>query len=256
MAAMTTAATAPSDPIALLWKIARMWLADAIEAFGDPAEIARLLARKARRAARRRLMALESLVMKLLLIEAAKLTGVTRTHPHPRGERQQPAEHACVSLRRPAHAIDPADPATWRVRFEWRIPPEAAPSRKPASTGPRIRDLSPPLLVRDIFADRARRAELERMRLMRIAAPDEARERAKAEKLARRFEALRRVLAKPSPHARRLAARLRALGAAAAHAMRRIAMQAPPRGETNPVVHHHADFHCWRAITPPLADTS
>ena len=76
MRPMTHADIAPSvprDPLFLLWKIAAMWLADAIHAFGAPAQIAALISAKVRRAVKRRLKALETLVMKLLLIEAAKL---------------------------------------------------------------------------------------------------------------------------------------------------------------------------------------
>ena len=64
--------TAPT-PIADLWKIARAVLADALDAFGGPQKIQLTFDRIARRAIRRQLKALEILVMKLLLIEAAKL---------------------------------------------------------------------------------------------------------------------------------------------------------------------------------------
>jgi hypothetical protein len=247
MAAMNTSQAAPSDPIALLWKIARMWLVDAIEAFGGPAEVAAMLARRTRRAVKRRLKALEALVMKLLLVEAAKLgpgrSRVTHTHAQTPSDKQQPVERACVSLP------DPADPSTWRARFVLRIPPEAATKRMPANTGPRIRDLGPPLLVRDIFADMARSAQVRRMAALRAGRmkPDEARERAKAEALARRFEALARVFANPLPYARRLWRKLKSLARRAYDAAMRIGMRLVRHGE--PAVDSRATFESCRVAS-------
>jgi hypothetical protein len=59
------------DPIAGLWQDARAWFADLAVRFGAPARIA-ALARDACAALGRELRALESLVLKLLLIEAAR----------------------------------------------------------------------------------------------------------------------------------------------------------------------------------------
>ena len=73
MRAMTTLLLLP-DPIAILWQGARAWLADTLRMFGGPATIAR----HACLAFKRRLALLESLVMKLLLIEAARASGKIR----------------------------------------------------------------------------------------------------------------------------------------------------------------------------------
>jgi hypothetical protein len=96
-----------------------------------------------------------------------------------------------------AHAAPPPAP---------RVP---APSLRlwprPGATGPRVRDLGRPLLARDAWRDRARLAlarHLANVRLMR---------RAPQLQLARRIEALERVIARPLAAARRLARKLRAL---------------------------------------------
>src|SRR5262245_1014186 len=160
MPVMTKAKPLPNDPIARLWQIARAWLLEAIHAFGAPEAVARTLSRFARHALARRLRALETFAMKLLLVEAARL-------PPPRTAcaraRTTPARVA------KAPAPDPARPETWRVRFELRIPPAAdnAPRAPKTPAAPRQRPAH--------------------------ATPDPTRERAKSEKLARRLEALRRV---------------------------------------------------------------
>jgi hypothetical protein len=258
---MTFAQTA-GDPIALLWKIARVWLADAIAAFGAPAEIATLLARGAQNALRRRLKALEALAMKLLLAEAARIRRVTHTQSTPSAMSCATIGSACVSPRASGNRrceVDPADPETWRVRFALRIPPETAPQSREAS-GPRIRDIGPRRLVTQVLADMAARARIARMAALRTARalkPQSERARAKALKLARRFEALRRMLENPVPHVRRLAHMLGAMRERAFAAARRIAMLRPPRGETNPVVHDHASVEVWRVIPSAFpADTS
>ncbi len=63
----------PIDPIANLWLIARAWLADAVRAFGAPEAVARVFSRFARAGLARRLRALETLAMKLLLVEVSRL---------------------------------------------------------------------------------------------------------------------------------------------------------------------------------------
>src|SRR5262247_2822923 len=69
----STERSLPNDPIARLWQIARAWLLDAIHAFGAPEAVARTFSRFARHALARRLRALETFAMKLLLVEAARL---------------------------------------------------------------------------------------------------------------------------------------------------------------------------------------
>jgi hypothetical protein len=254
---MSTAQAAADDPLALLWGAARRWLADAFAAFGGPAAIAAALAYKARMAAARRLRALECFVMKLLLAEAATLEPprpMTHAQAPPSGASRTRESQECVSLP------GAAPPETWRVNFRFRIP-DFAPARE--NHGPRIRDLGPPRLVTELFAGMARRAQLARLaaaRAARAAKPAGERAQAKAWKLARRFEALRRMLANPRPHVRRLAAKLAALRDKAYAAALAIAARLPPRGETDPAAQHRADFLVWRAVAvyEPIAsaDTS
>ena len=119
---MTNAALS-SDPIAELWREARAWLAAALRDFRGAAEIARTLAHEARAAIRRRLLMIESLVMKLLLIEAARLAPVP-----PASSRQRRAEAACgagiqskaAGWKPAVRREDAARPETWRVRFHLR----------------------------------------------------------------------------------------------------------------------------------------
>jgi hypothetical protein len=68
-----TSASLPINPIACLWREARAWLAEMLSDFISPAHVARAIARTARVAFRKRLQLLESLVMKLLLVEASRL---------------------------------------------------------------------------------------------------------------------------------------------------------------------------------------
>ena len=178
--------TLASDPIDDLWRQARAQFADALRALRGPAGVAVILARAAYDAVKARLRLLESLVLKLLLIEAARLPILD--------EPSAPLTQAHAYRRQASHRReDPADPETWRVRFRPRIP------RNPQRPcGPAIACLRAP-----------------------------ARSSVDAIALARRFEALRRVLADPRRAIAALAAKLRALGAAAHAAARRIALYVP-----------------------------
>jgi hypothetical protein len=239
-----------------LWREARSWLADALHDFLGPVEIARTLARKARSAIRRRLALIEALLMKLLLIEAARHPGWTARLQARTATAAGPcAPGGARSNLSPAE--DPTNPATWRVRFRLRIPPDPKRVRPmpPRDTGgPRIRDLGRPLLVRDIWREQARRSLIDRLRPKPNAEAAHARAQRKARKLARRFEALRRVLADPRRAIVRLARKLAALAAGACAAARRIALAPAPRkrqGKTfaNAIVHAHDSCGAFRNDT-------
>jgi hypothetical protein len=220
---MSLTQTASDDPTFHLWRIARVWLTDAVHAFGAPPAIARELTRHVRRALTRRLKALAIFLMKLLLVQAAAL--VTHAHAQHVAPSCTRVGHACAA----SHAHDPDRSETWRVRFMLRVPREPRAETR-AIEGPRVRRLGPPLLVREAFAARAQHALHVRMAAMRAAryTPCAIRERAKAEKLARRFEALIRAMADPTPHARRLKRKLAALAHQAYDAATRIACRRPP----------------------------
>src|SRR5262245_24247063 len=113
MRAMTTLYLLP-DPVAVLWQAARAWLADTLRMFGRPA----VIARRACLAFKRRLALLESLVMKLLLIEAARQKEFAGARAD-EGETARPAASRCP--RRTAAKEDPARSETWRVRFRARM---------------------------------------------------------------------------------------------------------------------------------------
>jgi len=174
--------TAP-DPIANLWQAARALYERMRAAIGEASDIAnRRLDRDTLASMRAWLRPLEALVRKTVLIEASVLartpaappkarTGVTvRTSPSPR-------------QRKPSLRLWP------------RTPPPPA----------RIRQLGPPLLVRDIYRERARAAQARRLNMVRFMRPPEPL------RIARRIEALARVLEKPANAIRRLARKLRAL---------------------------------------------
>jgi hypothetical protein len=224
---MTQAHLAP-DLTAALWQAAHDWLAGVLRAFGQPARMARL-AHTACAALKRELKALESLVLKLLLIEASHL----HSFPDARAARGPGPMNTPVAERDAARAVpcihakmvmdpglgasrqsgngwveDPANPETWRVRFSLRlpqIPPRRrhAPTRRPRPTRP-----------------------------------------ASALELARRCEALRRVLADPTSAVARLARKLRKLGARAYAAARRIALLRPRDLPCTAMLYAHA---CVRA---------
>jgi hypothetical protein len=144
------------------------------------------------------------------------------------------------------------------VRFRLRVPPDAQrpPHARPRDTGgPRIRDLGRPLTVRDIWREQARAAHIARLHPKPDAFAEHARALAKATRLARRFEALRRVLADPRRAIAALARKLAALGERARAFARRIALASPPRGGglkfANAIV-----YACDASLDLPCDDTS
>ncbi len=155
--------------------------ARAVAAFGTPAALAALgvLSRAFRREIGGWLAPLEHIVRKLLFAEAARL-------------ELAPVSTAGLQIARrtDARAGAPAknncnDPETWRVKFTLALPSD--PRVVPEARAPRIRTFdAPPPAPAPI-----RRGDAQR-------SPTTGRQ------LARRFEALRRVLDDPMPHARRL----------------------------------------------------
>ena len=252
MAPMTMpSAPTPSNPIAQLWRATRTRLADLISEFLGPIEVARTLARKARAIIRRKLALLEALVLKLLLIEAAARAQEIPAQ-WPRFRRRAPTPKP--ASRRSENA---AAPETWRVRFSLRLPAGPRTPHAPPRDigGPRIRDLGRPLLVRDIWREQARCALIDRLHPKPDAAAAHARAQAKAMRLARRLEAVRRVIADPRRVIAALARKLASLGRAARAFARRIALAAPPRGG-GPVFANAIVYACDASLNLPCDDTS
>lgn len=194
---MTAAASLIAEP---LWQRTRASFDRAIAAIGAPALIAALkaLTPHLRRAIVGPLCRLEHVVRKLLLTEAAEL----RRLEHAAARRAPRLTHiplaqstpapavtvAAASPRTPAQ-IDLDNPETWRVTFSFCEPRD--PRRVAEAQAPRLRLLwgstpPPPPPPAPIRAPRTLNPE---------DAPFH---------LARRLEAVRRVLADPMPHARRL----------------------------------------------------
>jgi hypothetical protein len=185
--------------------------------------VAQAVAREAYAAARRRIAFLEAFVLKLLLIEAARIPhhhpfpgrgaaacpGPMNTSARERGAAQAAHRvHATESMGRGPGAArqsgkgrveDRANPATWRVRFHARLAPLQPRPDPPTSARLHLR-------------------------------PDPNARQAKALALARRFEALRRIIADPRRAAAALARRLTRLGPRAEHFAHRIALASPRQG--------------------------
>jgi hypothetical protein len=139
------------------------------------------LDRKERRDLRRWIAALEAFVRRIVLLEALSLD-VSRL------EREPPGSHA----RREARA-----PTSKRKR-----PPRLRLWPQPKRTGPRIRQLGPPVLVRDIWREQRRAALIARLAAAR------GQRRKPYIILAARIDALDSILAAPMRAARRLARKL------------------------------------------------
>jgi hypothetical protein len=188
----------PSDTISHLWTAARAMFARLGAAVGEAVSIAvkEVLSARERGAIRAWLRPLEHMVRKVILIEALALArdAPSAAAPPPRSQAAgKPRAERTTSLR------------LW--------------PRQRASEGPRVRDLGAPVLVRSIWreADRLTRARhLNKVRFLR--APLQ-------ERLARRIDALHRVLDSPFAAARRLARKLRILPRLALE----LACKPPPR---------------------------
>jgi hypothetical protein len=189
-----------TTPLAPLWDRLRASFARAAVITGGAARIAAhvSLTARLRREIHGWIALLEHLVRKLLFAEAGRLAPPAR----PRGPQMisialPAATHIAAGKsaphsRRKTARADLQDPETWSVRFA--LAPPHDPRAIPDSRAPRIRALwgpSPP-----------------------PPPPPPARphvERHTPLNLARRFEALRRVLLDPAPYARRLADLMRRL---------------------------------------------
>jgi hypothetical protein len=220
---MTTASSLIAEP---LWRRARASFARAIDAVGAPAAIAAIapLTRVLRRAIVERLLRLEQIVRKLLLAEAADIQRAERAksairieriplrgmamhwRPESRSASLQARNGAVVAEKREPDLSAEAQvakaegsrsnllasrsnsPETWRAQFSFALPRD--PHLVPDSRAPRIRALWGPYVAPPPEPERA---------------PRIVREENAAFRLARRLEALRRVLNNPSPYAEKLA---------------------------------------------------
>jgi hypothetical protein len=183
-----------------LWTRVRAMFARAVAALGDAAAIAALdiLPRPLRRQIVAWLCPLEHIVRKLLLAEAAQLrcspgwsAGLRPAFaqvPQTRSAALRAACAAGAARSKPSRVFDPSRPHTWPARFAFALPRD--PLAVPDARAPRIRALWGPTPPPPPPPTRSPRATNETDAPFR---------------LARRFEALRRVLENPRPHAERLA---------------------------------------------------
>ncbi|MBK6704023.1 MAG: hypothetical protein IPG56_09915 [Caulobacteraceae bacterium] len=206
-----------------LWDRLRATFARVIAAIGAPAAIAllSLTARSTRLTILRQLFMLESLVRKLLFAElATRAAAMPSRGPQLTYVLIRPGLVIVNPARKRAHrnlrAVDLAHPETWSAPFALALPRDTR----------RVRDCNAPR-IRDLWAPSPRPIE----------PPPRAPQRQRSTPfcIARRFEALRRVLNDPSPHIRRLAiAQSRALKRAP-EVVSRYALVAPRRYGYDPV---------------------
>lgn len=205
----------PPQTTAQLWERLRALFARVIAAIGAPALLTTLtLAPLLRTAITRQIALIEILARKLLLAEAAELAPALQ-----RGPRLVEIQLSASGLytppptRRPrppsrTRAMDPTKPETWPARFALAIPRDS-----------RIVD--------------NRRAP--RIRAYWKAAPEPAPERAPPQRtsdafrIARRAEALRRMLSDPAPHVQRLTRSRRVGVARSRDTIKAYAFRAPRR---------------------------
>ena len=112
---------AANDPTAPLWQTLRDFIAQAFSLFGAPHEIAQqsVRLREEHSLFLRYLRQCETLLRKLLFIDALALSGGD-THAHAgTGKAEQSPGHACVSPPRTRrfHEQDPDNSEQWRVTF-------------------------------------------------------------------------------------------------------------------------------------------
>ncbi len=214
-----------------IWDRLRATFARVIAAVGAPAAIAllSLQSRRARHNIVRQLLTLENLVRKLLLAEAAALDppeaergprlisipmrtsgGVTQLNHTPRHP-----------LRHSLHPIDLERPETWSAQFSLSLPRD--PGTPSDHHAPRIRAL---------WGDAAPPPPTPAPPPAPSSTPHTR--RSASFLLARRFEAIRRVLNDPIPHARRLAIAQRRATAHSPSVVMRYAVSGPRRPSYDP----------------------
>jgi len=176
-----------------IWRRMRASFQRAVAEIGAPAVIAALstLTRKLRRTIAERILRLEHLVRKLLLAEAVAIRRTTPALCVAADAHKAPLTTSSFTAATPSARAQPdlTQPDTWSARFA--LAPPRDPRRVPEALAPRLRSLwgptppeppPPPQRAPRVF--------------------DEAET---PFRLARRLEALRRVLENPAPYAVRLA---------------------------------------------------
>lgn len=216
---------APPPSPSPIWDRLRATFERVIAAVGAPAAIAllSLSTRRARYNIVRQLLTLECLVRRLLLAEAAALAPPEAergprliTIPIRAPGLVTPLNHAPRRTSRSSpRPIDPARPETWSAQFTLSLPRD--PGVPLDRNAPRIRALwgasAPPAPP----------------------PPPRRRDRRSASfLLARRFEAIRRVLNDPAPYARRLAFAQRRAMARSPEVARSYALASPRRPSYDP----------------------
>jgi hypothetical protein len=217
-----------------LWTRARAMLARAAAALGAPVAIAaiKLLTKTLRRDILAWLCPLEHVARKLLFAEACEFRRAETAAAKACGPRMEVVQLPCLGLaqhwtpyaQRPQESrraaaprkIDASQPETWAARFSFALPRD--PHLVAAADAPRIRTLW-----------EENPAPTPQQRTARAFGEADA-----AFRLARRFEALRRVLDDPLPYARRLARALARLARRFPQAAQRYVFAPARTGDYDP----------------------
>lgn len=212
------------DPLSALWQAASAMFERMVAAIGAPRLIADqpALEREALMQMRAWLRPLEAMVRKIILIEAAALARSPEP-PRPAKLNLPPLQHFA-----PKPAPPYPQPRPYKARF--RLWPRRA--QAPA----RIRQLGPPLLVRDIYRERARAAQARQLNMVRFMRPPEP------ARIAARIEALARIIVKPQAFVRRLARKLRR---APKLALQLAVARWPRSPHADPVLQNGIGRRCW-----------
>lgn len=202
-----------TDPLDHIWQHARELFARAQRAIGDTAALAaRLwLYRDEAQDIRNWIAPVETLLRHLFLIEALKLAP---PQPGPKAKR---VGSTAWAPREPSHS------------FRFLTKPKPHPAR--------VRQLGPPVLVRDIWCENARLALVHRLRT--------AQRRPMQQRLARRIDAIARVLAAPEQAIARLA---RKLHAAPKLAQRIVICRWPRSPYLDAAISGDASRYAWHAV--------
>ena len=181
-----------------LWTAARAMLDRMRRAIGEATALAdrAWIGPREQRDIRAWLSPLIAMVRKLVLIEAIALLRLADPPARPNSDRargRQSISPPPCGAGRGAAAANAQNDRVYSLRL-WP---------KFKRSGPRVRQLGPPVLVRDIWRDRARAAAARHLQKVRFMRPPPG------VQFARRIEALARILERPLAAARRLARKLR-----------------------------------------------
>jgi hypothetical protein len=258
----------PENAVPDLWETARYFFRCLLSICGNPCALAGggRLSRKVRRDILHWLRPVEAIVRRLLVAEAARIAQAAaqkaQDAPGTGIAQKTPARRKPPQLRAPFCRVDfpdPEDSTGWSVRFSFFEPKTGTSTPRASRFEPRIRIPGPDPLA-NVLSSVARAEGFARhqARMREILGltslpkrPEPIRGAGDPWRLAKRIEALARVLENPQPHARRLARLLNRHAARLVRTCRppppREKGQRPRYGEESV---RHASAHALAALEP------